>query len=71
MLKSAKRQNKIFSQIKKIPSKYNVMVRLWHQLVVPRCFKALGGEALMAASKTPTPQSPTLFAFTTITITSM
>lgn len=70
MLKSAKRQNKIFSQIKKIPSKYNVMVRLWHQLVVPRCFKALGG-ALMAASKTPTPQSPTLFAFTTITITSM
>lgn len=45
MLKSAKRQNKIFSQIKKIPSKYNVMVRLWHQLVVPRCFKALGGGA--------------------------
>lgn len=69
MLKSAKRQNKIFSQIKKIPSKYNVMVRLWHQLVVPRCFKALGEGGAHGSFQNP--NTLTIFAFTTITITSM
>lgn len=71
----AKRQNEIFRQIKIVTYKYNVMVRLWHQLVVPRCFKALfGASRQLPKSKHPIPLPPkktTSFAFTTIPIASM